>query len=254
MKLAFINFSSFAKVYESKFQSKSKFSDSGREWSNTIKLSNWEAVNNAIIPYPEAITPPKPDSLEITPEVDLNNTYGVSTNRFYFQDDQTLNNHIDNQVVLFDFEKTFGASLPRLRTLGYKFLTINYDIEIKINNDITIFKKNYSGNSLTLDITQANDRIRKNIVDSQQKHATWVYREGSVGGADKIGGELILLSQIDFRIINNNISIDYSNQIRLKNYIWTALVVPNFQYFELNGDYPISWYLNIKPKKLKLTK
>ncbi len=246
-------FSKGAKTYEAKFQSKSKFSDSAREWSNTIKLSNWENINDEVIDYPEAITPPKPIGLVITDEVDINNKFGVSVNRFNFKT-PTDNTHESDQTQSFNFAETFGGTLSQLIALGYKTLTINYDLDIKINNDYTIFKKDYTGNTLTLDLNTLNDSINRNILNYLVKHATWTYDTGNVGGADKIWGDLKLESALAFSINGENIILDYHNAIKLLRYKWSAVVTGDYQYFELNGDWPINWYLNIKPKIFKLSK
>lgn len=53
-------FSNDTQVATATYETQAKFTGSIRDWTNTIKMSNWNETNNKVINYPAAIVAPKP--------------------------------------------------------------------------------------------------------------------------------------------------------------------------------------------------
>ncbi len=85
--------------------------------------------------------------------------------------------------------------------------------------------------------------------------SAWTYANGSVA-PDHIFGDLGFKSNIDLTLESNtNVKVDIDLKLDWREFKYSFPgIVKEPQYFELNGSWPKSWYIEINLKKLKLTK
>ncbi len=201
-------FSKGAKIYESKYQSKSKFSEAAREWSNTIKLSNWAEINNKTIPYPEAITPPTPALIEVVEEVDLNLESTVGTFNFYQKIvdrpvDDPRNIHSQNDTFTINIKEFFGANLGEIVAKGYRTATLIYDLKYQLTTD-KINNNNYLNQTPNIDLTNIGDIDKLKIDKVFKKLISWTWGDYGTGTPDVVEGDVLFKSDLDFEIDTDN--------------------------------------------------
>ncbi len=246
-----------APVYSAKYQTKSKFSESVREWSNTIKLSNWNADDNQTIPYPEAITPKPPiDILDPIIEThELNYEGGLIVNSLYWKNkDKGKNRREITETQEIDMKKYFGRTLQQLVDEGYKRATLTFDFT-RSNTDLNnYFKTNYKNLTLELDLknTSAIDKLEfsksfgEYSIWLTSKNVNWHYKgPGSLGG------------HVFFSLENGNFKIENNALINMSQF--GAFPQPPFSTttslagITVNGNRK-DWQLKYFFKSIKITK
>ncbi len=240
-------------IYESKYQSKSKFSDSAREWSNTIKLSNWNEINNKQIPYPEAITPPQPTTITINPEVELNTIFAAQSNE-YDVDTPTNNKPRDTRQTNYSFSDLFKGTRQQILAEGYRFATLTFDIGYQMTTN-KYLKGDYYNITLKVDISQLEDNDRFQYRKETEEVRSYTYTDNPpLAWPWPIDGKIVLLQKLNFVVKNTTLRLYTDNLLDFSDLLGNFSSEYKKVFFELNGDWPINWYLKTKLKNIKLSK
>ncbi len=205
-------------VYSGKFQTRGKFSGAIREYSNTIKLSNWNEENGKIIDYPELVIPNNPDTGENQP-IDYN--INLIANSNIGTKEATGDTFIETQR---EIKQMFNLDLDKIISNGYKTLKI----EIKTEDN--------GGNSGILPIF-------KDLQDIKDNAPTW---DGTTSGLQD--GLKITHSESNtflFDCLYKAINLPESNPDIIKNYsIVTGQKIDAFILKKSTGEYFI-YFLGI---------
>ncbi len=131
-------------VYSAKFQTRGKFAGAIREYSNTIKLSNWKEETGQYIDFPEQVIPPNPNTGENLPNDFIIN---LTANSLIGTDTQADDNYIS---MIKDLKDMFNLTLDEMISSGYK--SLKFEIETTDNG----------GNSGVIPIFETLENIKNN--------------------------------------------------------------------------------------------
>ncbi len=246
-------YSNGANIYSSKYQSKSKFSGATREWSNTIKLSNWTEINNKTIDYPEAITPPTAAIIKILPDLEINRNDIAQTDQF---DCKVASNNLKGttNTTKYLYVDNFKGNRSQILAEGYKYATLNFDIGYQYTTNATK-KGDYYNLTLKVDINNINEKDQFQYSRSTGDITAYTYSDDpKMAWPTPIKGDIGVLQQIYIEVDNDGLNVKSRNVLNFSRLKGIFSNVYDLVYFELNGNWPIDWYLKIKLRNIKLSK
>lgn len=184
-------FSNDIQAYSGTYQTKAQFTESTRDWTNSMKLSHWVENNNEIVEYPKVITAPNPPGsnyskvqIENSSKVDMT----ISPNKWYIANKETgsytgllkdarsyiasgvngrdINvqpgiKELQRSKTVYDLDNIGGATSLKN---NYKKIVINYEnksFEIETNELITSGSKEIifdSKQGIKIDYTEPNQK------------------------------------------------------------------------------------------------
>ncbi len=246
-------YSNGANIYSSKYQTKSKFSESAREWSNTIKLSNWKEINNKTIDYPEAITPPTSTIINILPDLPINRNDIAQSNQF---DVKVPNNNVKGttNTTKYLFVDNFKGTRTQILNEGYKYATLNFDIAYQYTTN-TYNKNEYFNITLKVDLNNVGDKDQFQYSRSSGDITAYTYTDDpKLAWPWPISGDIGALQQIYIEVDDDGLNVKSRNVLNFSRLKGNFADVYRIVFFELNGAWPIDWFLKIKLRNIKLSK
>lgn len=153
-------FSNDIQAWTGTYQTKAKFTNTTREWVNSMKMSHWVETNNKIVEYPKTIVAPNPPNSNY-PKIrkDTNYIFNIMPTDQY------------NPATYFDFFRTIG--LLEISN-GYAFnkdhfsqFALKYGAEQTFDfaqfGGTTALKNNYDFLEFNVKVNNTNEAIKVNL-------------------------------------------------------------------------------------------